>query len=322
MSGSGFFASPAYKKIMSKVYGFGASVVIMGALFKILHWPGANFMLIAGLGTESLIFFLSAFEPPHEMPDWSLVYPELVGLEPRETRSLGGGGGGGSELAALVQSGNIDVSTVEKLSEGIKKLSHTASSLSDISDASMATEAYLQAMKTASNKVGEFSNTQSQLGSSAETLSNSFINTAKAVSDSGAQFSDNLTKSGDSFVDTLNESGERLISAYQTLGETMANQVEKTTADSIKYTEELSKANQQLSAINSIYELQLSSINEQVQSSQKLTKSLDEISKQMEESVPDTRTYKQEVANLTKTLGELNVIYGNMLSAMSVGGNK
>ncbi|GAO29876.1 hypothetical protein JCM15548_12107 [Geofilum rubicundum JCM 15548] len=85
---------------MGKVYGIGAAVVILGALWKILHLPGASAMLIAGLGTEAIIFFLSAFEPPHEMPDWSLVYPELVGLEPRD-RGHGGGGGGGSELAAL-----------------------------------------------------------------------------------------------------------------------------------------------------------------------------------------------------------------------------
>ena len=73
--------SPAYKKIMGYVYGWGASVAIIGALFKIMHYPGASIMLVAGLGVEAFIFFMSAFEPPHAMPDWTLVYPELLGLD-------------------------------------------------------------------------------------------------------------------------------------------------------------------------------------------------------------------------------------------------
>ena len=65
---------------MAKVYGLGASVVLLGALFKINHYPGADYMLIVGLGTEAIIFFFSAWEPPYVDPDWSLVYPELAGM--------------------------------------------------------------------------------------------------------------------------------------------------------------------------------------------------------------------------------------------------
>ena len=64
--------SKGYKNFMAKLYGWGAAVVIIGALFKINHWPGAVPMLILGMGTESVIFFLSAFEPPHVEWDWSL----------------------------------------------------------------------------------------------------------------------------------------------------------------------------------------------------------------------------------------------------------
>ena len=72
--------SKGYKTFMAYLYGWGAAVVIIGALFKIMHWPGANMMLIAGMGVEGVIFFLSAFEPPHKEWDWSLVYPELAGM--------------------------------------------------------------------------------------------------------------------------------------------------------------------------------------------------------------------------------------------------
>jgi gliding motility-associated protein GldL len=75
-----FVSGRVYKNFMSKVYGWGAAVVILGALFKINHYTGADIMLILGLCTESVIFFFSAFEPPHVEPDWSLVYPELAGM--------------------------------------------------------------------------------------------------------------------------------------------------------------------------------------------------------------------------------------------------
>src|SRR3954464_3562831 len=73
-----------WKSFMAKLYGFGAAIVIVGAMFKIMHWPGAGPMLVVGLSTEAVIFFFSAFEPPHEEVDWSLVYPELAGMHGEE----------------------------------------------------------------------------------------------------------------------------------------------------------------------------------------------------------------------------------------------
>ena len=73
-----------WKSFMAKLYGFGAAIVIVGAMFKIMHWPGAGPMLVIGLSTEAVIFFFSAFEPPHEEVDWSLVYPELAGMHGEE----------------------------------------------------------------------------------------------------------------------------------------------------------------------------------------------------------------------------------------------
>jgi len=73
--------SKGYKNFMKYVYGWGASIVLVGALFKIQHYPGASIMLIVGLLTEALIFFFSAFEPLAEELDWTLVFPQLAGLE-------------------------------------------------------------------------------------------------------------------------------------------------------------------------------------------------------------------------------------------------
>ena len=72
--------SSGWRNFMAKLYGWGASVVIIGALFKINHWPGGALIITLGLCTEAIIFFFSAFEPLHEELDWTLVYPELAGL--------------------------------------------------------------------------------------------------------------------------------------------------------------------------------------------------------------------------------------------------
>ena len=76
-----FFLTKSGKTWLNYAYSFGAAVVILGALFKIMHWPGANYMLMAGMGMEVVIFLISMFEPQFEHHDeykWERVYPELA----------------------------------------------------------------------------------------------------------------------------------------------------------------------------------------------------------------------------------------------------
>ena len=89
------------KRVTNMVYGLGASVVILGALFKIMHWPGGNEMLIAGLIVEALVFAYSAFEPIDDDLDWSLVYPELAG-------GTGARGGSWKDVAYFLQVSSRD----------------------------------------------------------------------------------------------------------------------------------------------------------------------------------------------------------------------
>lgn len=335
MSITEFVESPGYKKVMGKVYGLGAAVVILGALFKILHLPGAPLMLILGLGTEALIFALSAFEPPHEMPDWSLVYPELIGLEPKGGAS--GVGGGGSELQALIQTGNIDEKTVAQLSEGIKKLGTTSSQLADLSDASLATQSYLQNIQNASESVGKFGNVQAKtaqvIEESASALASSYSATANAISETGTKVANELTQSGSKVASDLaesgkgllkgmNESGAALTAAYRALTVGLQQDVEGISENSKKYNDKLKEVNGNLSAVNSLYELQLKGSKAQIEATEQLTSGLGEIKDYLKQSADDAKTYRDQIATLNKTVGELNTIYGNMLSAMNVGGNR
>jgi gliding motility-associated protein GldL len=140
-----------FKNFMSKLYGWGAAVVIMGALFKILHLPGADLMLIIGLTTEAVIFFISAFEAPAKDFDWSLVYPEFEGGE-----ASGKGGRRGTatqELDRMMEEAKIGPELISSLGEGMRRLSDTAASLNSAVDAAGATAAYSDQLNSAAKNM-------------------------------------------------------------------------------------------------------------------------------------------------------------------------
>ena len=143
--------SRGYKNFMAKLYGIGASVVMIGALLKLTHmplfgWTGApNFMLTLGLVTEAIIFFFSAFEPIHVEPDWSRVYPELWdmyhgdGTTPaakpaeRKTNNTGNGDLITDKLDEMFEKANINSVTLERLSAGLNRLSENAGKIAELS---------------------------------------------------------------------------------------------------------------------------------------------------------------------------------------------
>jgi len=145
-----------FKNFMAKLYGWGAAVVILGALFKILHWPGADPMLIVGLGTEAVIFFFSAFEKPHEEVDWTLVYPELAGMEDPDfiqDRLDGSQLSPTQELDNMLAEAKIDTELMKSLGDGMRNLSDTAGNLSNTVEAAGATQEYSDQLSSAAKNM-------------------------------------------------------------------------------------------------------------------------------------------------------------------------
>jgi gliding motility-associated protein GldL len=162
--------SKGWKKFMSKLYGFGAAIVIIGALFKIQHWNfffpfQAGFLLTVGLLTEAIIFIFSAFEPIHEDPNWELVYPELAlgNAEELDHSKLpaGRGGRGGSgisgELDKMLEEAKIDSKLLERLGDGMSALADNAAQLKGVSSAAAATDSYVSSLQAASDRVSSLS---------------------------------------------------------------------------------------------------------------------------------------------------------------------
>lgn len=156
------------KKVMNFCYGMGASVVIIGALFKITHMElgpiNGNNMLTLGLVVEALIFAISAFEPVDDDLDWSKVYPELKGGEARSMQIAGGGmiGGVGAtqeegmlsqKLDQLLKDAKIDGQLMSSLSRSIQNFEAAAKEIAPTVDSVASTRKYAEEMSMAATQL-------------------------------------------------------------------------------------------------------------------------------------------------------------------------
>ncbi|HEX4888146.1 MAG TPA: gliding motility protein GldL [Luteibaculaceae bacterium] len=267
--------SKGWKNFMAKLYGIGAAVVIIGALFKIEHLPGSSIMLFAGLGTEAVIFFFSAFEKPHEEPDWSLVYPELnashddveeleEAINPKHnTRNNGRGGSVTEALDKMLDDAKIEPQLIENLGNGLRSLGEQAAKLNTIVDASVATNEYTSSLKGASEKVSELADTYQKASGTLVGLSD--------TSEYGKS------------------AGEGLL-----------------------------RLTKNLNALNESYELQLRGATDQLKVANEAFSGVGELIRNLNDSVSDTKMYRDNIAELSKNLASLNAVYGNMLAAMTI----
>lgn len=147
-----------YDTLMPKIYGIGAAVVIVGALFKIEHWKGADTMLIVGLGTEAVIFFLSAFQPAAHEPNWELVYPELSdGYDPSTggTKAVETSNAKGltMKLDDMLKNANVTPEALTSLGQGLNRLSTTTSQMSQLGEAANVTDEYTKKVRSAADSL-------------------------------------------------------------------------------------------------------------------------------------------------------------------------
>jgi len=246
------FETKKGKTVMGLLYGLGAAVVIVGALFKIMHWPGAGPMLIVGLSTEALIFAVSAFEPQHLPLDWTLAYPELAGMDDEDGH--GKRGNAVEQLDTMLEEAKIGPELIESLGQGLRSLSTNANKLSEISDASVATAEYTSSLQNASSKV-------TTLAGSYEEASQALTGLTSAA-ESGAATGDNLKRMA-STLEALNASYESQLNGSQQQAETMKAMYAGITAlmtnlsdsveDTKRYKENIAELSTNLSALNNVY---------------------------------------------------------------------
>jgi gliding motility-associated protein GldL len=254
----------------------------------------AGTMLTVGLLTEGVIFFFSAFEPLHEEVDWTLVYPELAGIPEDESPELashggkyqggisggGGGYGGGSGAVALA-----------KFDEMLEK-------------AEISPDLF-QKLGVGMKKLSETTANMNVMGD-VTAASSKYMNTINSANDSLGKLSDSYQ----STTKLINETG----STYRT----MADSLSVIEVGGKSYQQQLETLNKNLSALNSVYELQRKGADEHMKESDSLYKGIQGIMKDLSESAGDTKKYREQITKLSDNLSALNNVYGNMLAAMNV----
>lgn len=247
--------SRSTERIVNVIVCVGASVVIIGALFKILHWKGADTMLMIGLFTEAFIFLVYAFLPPagEEMAALAAALPKMA-TSNASNPSL-------QAVDKMLSDAEITPANMKKLSEGFQKFGHSVNQIKDVSDAVVATNDYTTKTKEAATALGS--------------MKDAYVKSATTM----ASFND------------ASESTKQFHSQVQVL-------------------------TKNLSSLNTIYELELQDTNNHLKAMNSFYSNLVQASETMQGSVVDAKKTQEQISLLAKNLGNLNNIYGNMLSAM------
>jgi len=340
--------SKGYKNFMKYVYGWGASVVLIGALFKIQHFPGASAMLTAGLIIEALIFFFSAFEPLHEELDWTLVYPELAGLTDEfdddvQVRSfdraqepqiigvpVGGGvpvsggtaardgqavvasGGGGGQV--IVGGGSPSAlakfdQMLENAEIGPEIFEKLGTGLSSLSE----TAAKLGDLSEASVATKDFVTKMQSATGAVEQLDETYKKSSEVLKESVGNLSESYVQTADSF----NNTNAQLSEAYNSFANKLTAEIDSIGSEGTAYAEKLGSLNSNLAALNSVYELQIQNTNNHVESSKQYIEGLNGVVENINKTVDNTSKLNEGVVKLEENVASLNSIYGNMLSSLN-----
>jgi chromosome segregation ATPase len=309
--------SSGWKSFTAKLYGFGASIVIVGALFKIQHWPGAGAALTAGLLIEAIIFFFSAFEPLHEELDWTLVYPELAGMsDPDEIdeykeQAIADRNVGLQKFDELFQQSQINAEDVRSLGKHLNTISATTETIGDITSASLATKEYFDKMGSAAQNMGTVASAYGantgELNESVSALANSYKNTASLIDEKGKDIAEKFASSS-----------ANLTATYEAMSGEVKQEHSSISQSQKQFNSQLETLNKNLAELNSSYSDQLKGSKDHLQGTAGVYSGLNEMIANLQASVEETQRYKSEIVKLSESLSELNNVYGNMLSAMSI----
>ncbi|MBQ9076398.1 MAG: gliding motility protein GldL [Muribaculaceae bacterium] len=291
-----FLSGESGQRFFNFAYSIGAAVVIWGALFKILHLPGGNTLLSIGMGTEVLMFLLTAFDRPPKEYHWEEVFPVLASKDPEDRPEFNGGGGiviGGNGTMATGKSSGVKVSAAEarnaagipaginlseddtrSLSESIAKMSAASEQLSRMAELTTATQQYLAQMEAISEEMRHLRDTTESLNKVSDVLLESY----RAITEN----SDNITRS------------------------------------STGYVEQMQDLNRNIGGLNTIYEIQLKSVSSQLESIDRVNRGIKDIRDMYEKSSAQSARYFEETEKMARYMQQLNSVYEKMITAMTI----
>lgn len=311
------FQSKGYKVISGFIYGWGASCVIIGALFKIMHFPGAGIVLTVGMLVEAFIFFVSAFEPQMEHYDWSRVFPQLGkrGIREGAENPVSTVMSGSSHLSQSVNNLNgLEQRDIEDLKGGIRKIVYTADSLATIAK---------QAPEVA-QKMDRISGTFEQLDQNTRQVNTALENSAKELACGYSELNRIMTNSTRDLSQMIRDNCGKMVAGMQQSGEQFAalgklveEQARRMQTDSNLHSQELAATTQNIATLNALYEIQVKETKESLDVLRGVHGETNEVLRHIAASRENAGRFKQETQELAAKVTSLNGIYGNMLSLVN-----
>jgi len=253
---------------INNVVSWGATIVIVGLLFKIQHWPNGGLFITIGLGAEAILFFILGFQREDVDIDWTKAYPELSHdykgeLPIASARPVAvSSGSSTAALDKMLTDAKIGPELISSLGEGLRTFGDKVSTISKVADAGTSTAEFTAKVKNASAN-----------------------------------------------YDKLSDAFEK---ATANLNEMTGSNV-----DAKAYHDQVNNLAKNISALNAVYELELQDSSAHLKSMNKFYQNLSLTMNNFNESLEDSKQFKEEVGRLAKNLASLNAIYGNMLTAMN-----
>ncbi len=263
---SAFISSEKGQRFFNFAYSIGAAIVIWGALFKILHLPGGNFLLSLGMGTEVLMFMLTAFDKPPREYKWENVFPVFDTDNPEDRPEFKGGAAGGVVINGGVAGSTGGGTTVARPDLAAPVLSANASPGEIMSQVSDATQLYLSQITEMTNELRHLQDTTRSLNQVSDVLLESY----KAITENSA----NITASSRGYVEQMQDLNRNIMglnTIYEIQLKSVSSQLdsidsvnrgikdirdmyEKSSETSARYCEETEKMARYMQQLNSVYE--------------------------------------------------------------------
>ena len=256
---SHFFESDKGKRVKNMIIGLGASVVLMGALFKIQHWPGAGPMLIIGMSVEAVIFALQGILPPHADYYWEKLYPNLnispehdvdfIEHEAKEAR-----GSVTEQLDEMLEKSQVEPQIIERLGQNLNKLGDNISKMSDMTDASAATNEYSEKAREAANTLAEMKVAYTEATAAISQLSGSSSD-ASEYRNQIQMVNKNLASLNSIYEMELQDTNNHLKvlnQMYGTLSKAVEN-VQESVDDTARFRQEMAVMAKNLESLNNVY---------------------------------------------------------------------
>jgi len=256
---------------INNIVSWGATVVIVGLMFKILHWPGATWFIAGGLSAEAILFFLLGFQREEKELDWRRAYPELDedydGELPkavaRKAVPQGDSFSNTAALDAMLSEAKIGPELINSLASGLRTFGDKVNSISRVTDAGDATIAFTNKVKQASASYDALNAAVEKASFNMTEMAGAGVDT-KVYHDQVTKMAKNLTSLNAVYELELQDSSNHLKSMNKFYGEmsTTIQSFNESAADSKQFKEEVNKLAKNLATLNSIYGNMLSAMNQ------------------------------------------------------------